>query len=133
MGKILVLENTEVFSEVEIEENEVTYENISACLDGGYIERVTFNKRLAENNIDVFVDEEGKLKGLEAYVVVFDLTTDKIIEVLAGKLVFVGRRGSESIPLTDEQVKIVYEVLNEVLNVVGQTKNNGPYRLLPYR
>lgn len=129
MGKILVLENTEVLSEVEIEENEVTYENISKCLDGGYIERVTFNKRLAENNIDVFVDEEGKLKALECLAVVFDFKTGRIIETLAGKLIFVGRRGSDSIPLTDEQVKIVYEVLN----VVGQTRNNGLYRLLPYR
>lgn len=129
MGKILVLENAKVLSEVEVENEIVSFEDIREALDGGWIERVTYNKELYENNIDVFVDEEGKLKALECLAVVFDFKTDRIIETLAGKLIFVGRRGSESIPLNVNQISVINKVLSKV---VKDAKGNM-CRIIPYK
>ena len=97
---------------VETEGKDIDFEEIQKAI-GGYFERVTYNLRLQRNKINVFVDEEGKLKDLKPSVAVCFKKSNKIeiIELLAGSLVFTRCDGEYDYGLTDEQIKIIKEEL----------------------
>ena len=57
----------------------------------------------------MFVDEEGRLKGLPVNMVV--TRGRRVIDEIAGNVVFVGFDGSKSVPLNDKQVEVVRNVL----------------------
>ena len=125
MGKILRL-NTESleFEELNTSDIIVGYRELMEAV-GGYFERVTFNKRLCENNIDVFVNEEGKLINLDLSVVV--VNQNNVVETLAGDIVFAGRRNNETLPLTENQIEIIKEELERKINIT-YLKNDSKER-----
>lgn len=114
-GNIVVLKNNKLVTvQVELESNEcpIGYTSLRNALDGGYLEHIQYNRRLVENKIDMWCDEEGKLKELAPEIVVFERETNKIVEVLVGPIVFTGSDGyGNSLPLTDAQIAIIKEEL----------------------
>lgn len=128
MAKILKLTEELEFEQVEVKGNVVSYEELNGAV-GGWIERVTFNRELQENGIDVWIDEEGKLKSLTTTVVIESVMT--CVEVLAGPLVFTGNKGDgESYALTDYQIECIKNVLSRVA-LFGEDRK--PVRLMRYR
>lgn len=111
--KALILKHeTLEFEEVELNGEEVTYKFLHEKL--GCIEHLSgYNETLDKNRISMWCDEENKLKdGWEERIQVAIMKKGKILDVLAGDIIFSidGPRG-ESYGLTDEQIKIVKDVL----------------------
>lgn len=128
--KILRMTEKLEFEQVEVKSNVVSYEELSSAV-GGWLERVTFNRELQENGIDVWIDEEGKLKNLQPTVVIE--SNMAVIEVLAGPLVFTGNKGDgESYALTDEQIECIKEVLSRD-GFVREGLTTAPVKLMKYR
>lgn len=128
-NKILRMGTNLEFEEIEISNKVVSYEELSNAV-GGYIEHVTFNRELAENKIDVWCDEEFRLKGTKPSVVIVN-DNGSFVEWLGGNLVFTARRGfdGESYGLTDRQIDIIKKVLDVKIIING----NVTARLMKYR
>lgn len=124
MYKILKLENNK-FEEIELETRIVDYEELNKAI-GGYIEHITFNSELENAKIDVWCDEEGKLKNLSPQCIIADLKAEKVIDVIAGPLVFTSRdREGNSLTLSEKQVEIIKEVID--------TKTIPNISVMPYK
>lgn len=111
MYKILKLKNN-IFEKIEVSNRVVEYDELRKAI-GGYIEHITFNRRLDEANIDVWCNEEGKLIGLELECLIVDSNSKKIIETIAGPLVFTSRDNyGNSLALSERQIEIIKEVID---------------------
>lgn len=114
MGKLLKLNEKLDFEVIETESNEVSYEELKDAI-GGYFERVTFNKELMDARINMFVDEEGKLKGLPVTVVVYDYESNKVIETLNGPVVFTAMDDPDTPSLSNLQIEVIKQVLSNTI------------------
>lgn len=132
-NKILKLNaDTLKFEEISIKNRKVDYKEMREAV-GGYIEHIVFNRELEANRIDVWCDEEGKLKNLKASVIVLDDNCE-IVEVLAGSLVFTGKAGDgNSYGLTDEQVETIKEVLRHSVSYANPDGTLGTAKIMPYK
>lgn len=111
MYKILKLKNKK-FEEIEVKNNIVEYEELSKAVEG-YIEHITFNLELEKANIDVWCDEEGKLKELDLECIILDYNAKKVMEVIAGPLVFTSRdREGNSLSLSEKQIEVIKKVID---------------------
>lgn len=112
-NKILKLNEKLEWEEIhfQAEDDKVDYKMLNEAI-GGFIEHITYNIALEKCDIDVWIDEEGKLKGLEPTTIVVDRNNNEIVEVLAGPLVFTGKKNhdGESYGLTDGQITIIKQV-----------------------
>lgn len=78
-------------------------ENDFRKIIGGYLEMV----RLPEHpDISIWLDEEGKLKGLPANFL-------WLYDVIVGTVIFAGVKGEDLIDLTSKQIKIIQNYLKE--------------------
>ena len=114
METILKIKATGDYEFVEVEPDEDGGVGLKTLQDGvgGWIERApTLNKRLAE--IDVFINEEGKLIGLRGNDTVTRLTEIwKAGDYICGDAVLCGHDAEgRSIGLTPAQVKTLREML----------------------
>lgn len=136
MNKILRLNETSLeFDEVEIKNEEVEYDEIKDAV-GGYIEHVTFNKMLEDIGVDMWVDEEGKLKERIPVVAVVDLNNFNAVEVLSGSIVFTSKRSSDpegSYSLSDEQIEVIKKMFNLTVEITHNGSTAAIVRMLPYR
>lgn len=134
-NKILKLNEKLEWEEIhfQAEDDVVSYKVLSEAI-GGSIEHITFNMALDKCNIDVWIDEEGKIKGLPLTTSVIDKQKEEIVEVLAGPLVFTGKKNhnGESYGLTDGQIEIIKQVFCEKAIV---SINGLPFitKVLPYK
>ena len=107
MSKIKVL----VLNDLELKEKEI--DNSLKALqneDGGYIEIHCFSRKLSENNIDMIINEEGKVNRLQPQLAIYQ--DNKIVDVICGNIIFASaNEDGETIGLTDEQIDVVKEVL----------------------
>ena len=102
----------EEFVEVDNEDMTVNWKELSRLLDGGYIEHCTFSKKLYDNKIDMWVDDSGKVKGLDIGVVIINKCSGNVVEILAGNVVFTSFDNmGNTYPLNEEQIKIVKDNL----------------------
>lgn len=140
-NKILKLNEKLEWEEInfQAEDDVVPYEVLSEAI-GGLIEHVTFNLALEKCGIDVWIDEEGKIKVLKPLVAVVDVSKRKVIDFLAGPVVFTAKRNGdgESYALTDGQIEIVKQVLIDSARLVGIDLATGErkdlnLKILPYR
>lgn len=77
---------------------------------GGYIEMPMLCRQLSKENIDMIINEEGKLIQLEPTIAIMD--NGEAIDVVAGNVIFAGHNDNgETIGLTDVQVALVYQLL----------------------
>lgn len=117
-NKVLVLTTDGELKEevVTLENGTIGFKELSRLLDDGFIEHCVFSRKLYENNIDMWVDESGKLKNLKTGLVIMDSRKDKIVEVLAGNVIFTGfDTGGNTYPLTEEQMEIVRKSILEAV------------------
>ena len=107
MSKIKVL----VLNDLELKEKEI--DNSLKALQnevGGYIEIPCFSRKLNENNIDMIINEEGKVNRLQPQLAIYQ--DNKIVDVICGNIIFASaNEDGDTIGLTDEQIEIVKEVL----------------------
>lgn len=121
MSKILVLRPNEMLHEVNVDEEYISLETLQYYVDGN-IELVRFNRLLQKHNIDMWINEEGKLIDEDANVLL--LTDDMYIaDVLVGTIVFAGHdNDGNSLPLTDNQIRIIKDIFDE--RIVADNKGN---------
>ena len=107
MSKIKVL----VLNDLELKEKEI--DNSLKALQnevGGYIEIPSFSRKLSENNIDMIINEEGKVNRLQPQLAIYQ--DNKIVDVICGNIIFASaNEDGETIGLTDEQIEVLKEVL----------------------
>ena len=107
MSKIKVL----VLNDLELKEKEI--DNSLKALQnevGGYIEIPSFSRKLSENNIDMIINEEGKVNRLQPQLAIYQ--DNKIVDVICGNIIFASaNEDDDTIGLTDEQIEVVKEVL----------------------
>lgn len=76
------------------------------------IECFGYVKKLQENNIDIVLDEEGKLTYKPQLNIVIENDEQKIVDILVGNVLFVGVDGEDWVGLNKEQIDIVNSLLN---------------------
>lgn len=121
--KVLVLENDEL-KEKEIDNDLKSLQNEV----GGYIEIPYLSKRLADNGIDLIINEEGKIQGLEKQLYVID-DNGNILDIICGNCLFVSRNeDGDTIGLSQEQIDFLKNELG--LYLVAQY---GMLRFIRYK
>ena len=82
--KVLILSNNEL-KEQEIDN---TLEALQKIV-GGYIEIPYLSETLAENGIDVIINDEGKfIEGLRAEIAIVKDGTNEVLDVVMGNCIF---------------------------------------------
>lgn len=106
-NKILVLNcETLEFEVKELPSNKVGYEILSDTV-GGYIEHITYDKDFANRRIDMWIDEEGKLKGLNPCVAIVD-ENNVMMDIIVGNVIFTTcDLEGDSFGLTDEEIGFI--------------------------
>ena len=110
------------FKEEEIVENNSSKDNGQLAqlqnIVGGNIEIPNFVEEFSKNNIDMIINEEGKLiEGLEPSIFILNERND-VVDVIMGNVIFAGVDDEGStVGITDEQINIVKSVINAVTAV----------------
>ena len=120
--KVLVLSNGEL-RETEIG-NEL--EDLQKIV-GGYIEIPFLGDKFRDNNIDVIINEEGKLiEGMIAEMAIVDEKQGRILDVVYGNCIFASHdEAGETIGLTEEQIEFVKEELETVIELMNKRTLEG--------
>lgn len=107
-----------VLSEGNLKEQEIdnTLEALQKIV-GGWIEIPFLSRRFADEDIDMIINEEGKLIGLEPQIALLQKETFKLLDLVMGNCIFASHdEEGNTIGLNDEQIQIVKEELsNEVI------------------
>lgn len=108
MVKVVV---KEVGKELEVREvAKVDLKFMQTVVDG-YIEMPCMSRALSGADVDIVINEEGKLIGLEENIAI--MQGHKVIEMLVGNVVFVGHDGrGNNIGLKDEQIELIKKVIS---------------------
>ena len=105
--KVLVLSNG-VFEEKEIENTLKALQEIV----GGWIEIPFISEKLYEEGIDIIINEEGKLIGLEPQIAIVQKGKNKILDLVMGNCIFASHdEEGNTIGLNDRQIKVIEEEL----------------------
>ena len=115
--KVMVLSNR------ELKERE-----ISAGLDslqeivGGYIEIPFLSEVFHNNDIDVIINEEGKLiEGMKPEIAVVSVKRGNILDIVYGNCIFASHNEEgDTVGLTNEQMQIVTEELKMVIELTNR-------------
>jgi hypothetical protein len=120
MKKYLVLTVDGMFKELDEECYESTYELLRDNVDG-VIEHVSWITPFAKQGIDLWVNDEGKLLGLDISLGIRQ--NDNLIEVLNGNIVFArNNKEGETLPLDDEDISFIKKTL-QIEKALIQFKN----------
>ena len=90
MNKVLIRRQNEDFKIVQVEELSLEY---MQQVVGGFIERVGFNDCLNRLNIDMWINEEGKLIDELKPTFVIMGNKDNIIDLIMGDVLFTATDG----------------------------------------
>lgn len=114
--KVLVLNN----GELKVQEIGTELEDLQKIV-GGYIEIPFLGETFFENEIDVIINEEGKLiQGLKAEIAIVNEEQGKIIDIVYGNCIFASHDDEgNTIGLTEEQIKIVNNELETVIELMN--------------
>ena len=97
--KVLVLENDEL-KEKEIDNDLKSLQNEV----GGYIEIPYLSQRLADKGINLIINEEGKIQGLEKQLYVID-DKGNILDIICGNCLFTScNEDGNTVGLSQEQI-----------------------------
>lgn len=101
MEKVMIKKVGEKPVVVEVEEISLRY---MQGVVGGYIEMPYLSDALNERRIDIVINEEGKLEGMDANMLLLS-KEDGVIDVLVGDILFVANDGQgRTIGLNDDQI-----------------------------
>ena len=125
MNKILKLNaETLQLEEIKVNNNIVTCEELHNAI-GGYFEHINFNENFIKNHIDIWVDEEGKLKDLKPSIALIN-QGNQIVDVLAGDVIFTSTDGlGNTLSLYDNQIKIIKEEIKYTCMLAIQNNNDS--------
>lgn len=127
MGNVMIINEKSSLQEVETKEEILSLEEMQQFVHG-LIETASFNRTLEQANIDLWINEEGKLDGLPITAIVVKEPGFQIVDRLAGPVLFTGQtEDGESCGLTEEQTTIVRDVI-QLTRIGGK-----PVAILPYQ
>lgn len=134
-GNIVVLKNNKLsVIEVELSDDKtdpISYESIRDNV-GGDIEIFAFNQRLADNKIQCWCDENGKVKNLPISMVVCG-DHNQVIETINGDVVFTGgTHEGGSFPLNQRQIDVIYDTLALIAHIKDGAGTERSVRLLRF-
>ena len=117
--KALILSN----GELEVKEIGNELEDLQKIV-GGYIEIPFLGDTFADNEIDVVINEEGKLiEGMRPEIAIVHMHNSEVVDVVYGNCIFVSHDDEgETIGLNDEQIDIVKFKLQTIVTLIN---NNG--------
>lgn len=123
-GKLLVLKRDSrddakvEMKEVECKELNVSLATMQREIDG-FVELANFDRELKDAKIDMFCDEEGKLKeSCMPELAIID-KDGGLQDIIAGNIVFAGESPhGETIGLSEQQLRVLREKLYNV-HIVG--------------
>lgn len=106
--KTLVLSN----GTLEQKDIENTLEALQEIV-GGYIEIPFISEKLYEHDIDIIINEEGKLiEGFKPEIAVLKQGTFRVLDLIYGNCIFASHdEEGNTIGLSDEQIDIIKEEL----------------------
>jgi hypothetical protein len=115
--KVLVLSNGELKAQ-DIGEGLEELQKIV----GGYIEIPFLGHKFSCNNIDVIINEEGKLiGGLKPEIAVVNEERGNILDIVYGNCIFASHdEDGNTVGLTKEQMQIVMEELETVIELMNR-------------
>lgn len=115
--KVLVLSNGELKAQ-DIGEN---LEDLQKIV-GGYIEIPYLGDTFRSNDIDVIINEEGKLiGGLKPEIAVVNEKQGNILDIVYGNCIFASHdEEGNTVGLTEEQMQIVMEELETVIELMNK-------------
>lgn len=125
MNKILKLNaETLQLEEIKVNNNIVTCEELHNAI-GGNFEHINFNENFIKNRIDIWVDEEGKLKDLKPSIALIN-QGKQIVDVLAGDVIFTSTDElGNTLSLHDNQIKIIKEEIKYTCMLAIQNNNDS--------
>lgn len=84
---------------------------------GGYIEIPFLSKIFFENDIDIIINEEGKLiEGLKPEIAVIKNGTNNILDLVYGTCIFASHdEQGNTVSLTEEQIEIIKSELKNIM------------------
>lgn len=96
------------------ETNKLDLDTVYELIDCDMVEVCSYFSLLEKNNIDVLIDEEGKLKHLNPNIAIQNEGLN-VIDVIAGNILFVGLDDNSNwVELNDRQIEIVNEFLDNL-------------------
>lgn len=105
---------TLVLTNGNLEEREIdgTLESLQDIV-GGYIEIPFLSETLYEYDIDMIINEEGKLiNGLNPEIAVLKEKTEELLDVVYGNIIFASHNNDgETVGLDEEQIAIIERTL----------------------
>lgn len=119
--KVLVLSNGEFVTKEITNELKDLQEIV-----GGYIEIPFLSHVFNDNEIDIIINEEGKLiDGMKAEIAVIDEETNRVLDIVYGNCIFASHNEEgETVELNDEQMKIVMNALKMEVVLTTYNSNN---------
>lgn len=89
---------------------------------GGYIEIPFLGYKFSSNNIDVIINEEGKLiGGLKPEIAVVNKERGAILDIVYGNCIFASHdEDGNTVGLTEEQMQTVMEELETVIELMNK-------------
>lgn len=119
--KVLVLSNGEFVTKEITNELKDLQEIV-----GGYIEIPLLSHVFNDNEIDIIINEEGKLiDGMKAEIAVIDEETNRVLDIVYGNCIFASHNEEgETVELNDEQMKIVMNALKMEVVLTTYNSNN---------
>lgn len=119
--KVLILSNGEL-REKDIDN---TLEALQQIV-GGYIEIPYLSETLAENGIDVIINDEGKfIEGLKPEIAIIKDGTNEVLDVVMGNCIFASHDDEgETTALTDEQIAVVQNELEMIAMLTMNGENH---------
>lgn len=114
--KVLVLSG----GELKMQEIGTELEDLQKIV-GGYIEIPFLGYKFRDNEIDVIINEEGKLiKGLKPEIAVVNEKQGNILDIVYGNCVFASHdEEGNTVGLTEEQIQIVTEELETAIELMN--------------
>ena len=114
--KALVLNKKGKLVEKEIHN---TLEDLQKIVEG-YIEMPYLSGVFAENDIDIIINEEGKLINLTPSIAVIDKENGGILDIVHGRCIFTSHdEDGETIGLNEEQIMIVERELKVSVDLIN--------------
>jgi hypothetical protein len=115
--KVLVLSN----GKLEEKEIENGLEHLQKIV-GGYIEIPFLSKKFFDNDIDIIINEEGKLiEGMNPEIAVVNEAQGNIVDIVYGNCIFASHNEEgDTVSLNDEQMQIVMEELEMVIELTNK-------------
>lgn len=115
--KVLVLSN----GELKVQDIGEGLEELQKIV-GGFIEIPFLGHKFSNNDIDVIINEEGKLiKGMKPEIAIVNEERGNILDIVYGNCIFASHdEEGNTVALSEEQMQIVMEELETVIELMNK-------------